>query len=161
MPTPDEVRQLPRLARVTVPPEWEDMNGHVNVKHHLGMYDLTTPGVMEMLGITGDWVRTERIGIFDLEHHIWFQSEVHVGEQVAMHLRFTERNAKRTVGLVFLLNESRECLASAIEFLSSAAHLDARRVVPFPEVVAARLDGWIAQHSALAWPAPRSGAIAV
>ncbi len=161
MPTPDQVRHTPLLARVTVPPEWEDLNGHVNVKHHLGMYDRGTAAVMEMLGVSVEWVKRERTGIFDLEHHIWFQNEVHVGDQVALHIRFTERNAKRVVGLVFLLNETRGELASVIEFLSTSADLDARRIVPFPGVVADRLDDWIAQHAALAWPAPRSGAITV
>ena len=161
MPLPDEIRRLPLLLRVTVPREWEDLNGHVNVKHHLGMYDLTTVAVLELLGIDEDWVRTHRTGIFDLEHHIWFVNEVHVGDEVALHIRFTERNQKRVAGLVFLLNESRQCLSSVIEFVSAAAHLDARRAIPLPEVIAARLDELLAEHLGLAWPAPRSGAIAV
>jgi acyl-CoA thioester hydrolase len=161
MPTPDQIRSLPLLQRVTVPREWEDLNGHVNVKHHLGMYDMTTVAVLELLGIDEDWVRVERTGIFDLEHHIWFVNEVHVGEEVALHIRFTERNLKRVAGLVFLLNESRTCLASVIEFVSAAAHLDARRAVPLPQVIAGRLDDLLTEHTQLPWPAPRSGAIAV
>ena len=57
-----------------VPQEWEDLNGHVNVKHHLGMYDLTKEAMLEMLGISEEWVRTGRTGIFDLEHHIWYST---------------------------------------------------------------------------------------
>lgn len=161
MPTPEQIRRLPLLLKVTVPRAWEDLNGHVNVKHHLGMYDLATVPVLELLGIDEDWVRTARTGIFDLEHHIWFVNEVHVGEEVALHIRFTERNLKRVAGLVFLLNESRDCLASVIEFVSAAAHLDARRAVPLPEVIAGRLDALLAEQDRLPWPAPRSGAIAV
>ena len=100
-----------------------------SLHHLLGTiypHDLTTDAVMEMLGVSADWVRRERTGIFDLEHHIWFQNEVHVGDEVALHIRFTERNAKRVVGLVFLCNETRGELASVIEFLSTGADLDAR-----------------------------------
>lgn len=161
MPTPEQVRQLPLLTRVTVPPDWEDINGHVNVQHHLGMYSLTNDAVMEMLGVSSDWVRTSRIGLFDLEHHIWFLNEAHVGDRIALYMRFTERNARRVAGLTFLLNETRDCLASVIEFVSAAADLTARRTVALPEPIGTRLDGLLEAHASLAWPAPRSGAVAV
>ena len=108
MPTPEQVRQLPELVRVRVPKEWEDLNGHVNVKHHLTMYDLTSDPLLELLGISEDWVRTQRVGLFDLEHHIWFLNEVHVGEEVSLFLSFTARNDKRVQGHVFLLNVTHE-----------------------------------------------------
>jgi acyl-CoA thioester hydrolase len=161
MPTPDQVRQLPELLRVRVPREWEDLNGHVNVKHHLGMYDLTNDPLMAMLGISEQWVRTERIGLFDLEHHIWYENEVHVGEEVGLYIRFSERNLKRVQGIVFLLNLTHDRLASAVEFVSTAAHLDSRRTVPLPAALASCIDDMIVQQEALAWPAPRSGAIKV
>jgi len=161
MPSPDAVRQLPELIRVRVPQEWEDLNGHVNVKHHLGMYDLTSDPLLELLGISAQWVHAERVGIFDLEHHIWYQNEVHVGEEVALFIRLTQRNVKRVQGVVFLLNLSRDQLASVIEFVSTAADLDTRRAVPLPDPPAGRLDGLIRQQATLDWPAPRSGAISI
>ena len=161
MPTPEQVRQLPELLRVRVPREWEDLNGHVNVKHHLGMYDMTGDPMLALLGISEQWVRTERIGLFDLEHHIWYQNEVHVGEEVGLFLRFTARNLKRAQGLVFLLNLTHDRLASVVEFVSISVHLDTRRSVPLPEGVAQRLDDLVRQQEALSWPAPRSGAISL
>lgn len=161
MPTPEQVRQLPELLRVRVPREWEDLNGHVNVKHHLGMYDMTSDPMLELLGISEQWVRTQRIGLFDLEHHIWYQNEVHVGEEVGLFLRFTARNLKRAQGLVFLLNLTHDRLASVVEFVSIAADLDTRRSVPLPEGVAQRLDHLVREQETLSWPAPRSGAISI
>jgi acyl-CoA thioester hydrolase len=161
MPTPVQVRQLPELLRVRVPKEWEDLNGHVNVKHHLGMYDLTNDPLLEMLGISEEWVRTGRVGIFDLEHHIWYLNEVHVGEEVALFVRMTQRNLKRVQGVVFLLNVSQDQLASVIEFVSTAANLDTRRTVPLPEPVAEGLDALIHRQAALEWPVPRSGSLSI
>jgi acyl-CoA thioester hydrolase len=161
MPTPEQVRQLPELVRVRVPQEWEDLNGHVNVKHHLTMYDLTSDPLLELLGISADWVRSQRVGLFDLEHHIWFLNEVHVGEEVSLHLSFTARNEKRVQGHVFLLNVTHDRLASAIEFVSAAADLDARRTVPLPAVLADRIDELLASQRALDWAAPLSGAISI
>jgi acyl-CoA thioester hydrolase len=161
MPTPEQVRQLPELVRVRVPQEWEDLNGHVNVKHHLTMYDMTSDPLLDLLGISERWVRTERVGLFDLEHHIWYVNEVHVGEEVGLYLGLTARNAKRVQGHVFLLNLTHDRLASVVEFVSSAAHLDLRRTVPLPDVVASAIDGLIAIQQALHWAAPRSGAISI
>ena len=161
MPTAAQIGTLPELARVRVPPEWEDLNGHVNVKHHLGMYDLTSDAMLELLGISADWVRRERIGLVDLEHHIWFHRELYVGEEVALHLRITAYDARKAQGVVFLLNSADGVVASAIEFLSLAVHLDTRRAVPFPGIVYTRLAALLAAHEVLDWPAPRSGAIAI
>lgn len=161
MPTPTQVRQLPELLTVRVPQDWEDLNGHVNVKHHLGMYDLTNDPLLALLDISEEWVRAERTGIFDLEHHIWYLNEVHVGEQVALFIRLTTRNAKRVQGIVFLLNVTQDRLASAVEFVSTAADLDTRRTMPLPARVAARIDALIAGQAALDWPAPCCGAISI
>ena len=161
MPTTAQVRELPELVRIRVPREWEDMNGHVNVQYHVAMYNECTDPILAMLGIDQEWVRTERVGLFDLEHHIWYQNEVHVGDEVGVHARFVVRNAKRMQGVVIMLNATRDCIASVIEFVCAAADLDARRTVTWPVRLAARLDAVIDEHESLAWPAPRSGAIAV
>jgi acyl-CoA thioester hydrolase len=161
MPTPEQVRQLPELVRVRVPPEWEDLNGHVNVQHHLTMYNLTTDPLLALLGISEEWVRIERRGLFDLEHHIWYLNEVHVGDDVTLHLRMSARNAKRVIGQVYLVNATQDALASVIEFVSAAADLDARRTVPLPDVVARSIDEMLRAVAHLEWSAPASGAMSI
>ena len=39
MPTVSQVDDLPVLMEKVVPPEWQDLNGHVNVRHYLELYD--------------------------------------------------------------------------------------------------------------------------
>lgn len=161
MPTTAQVRQLPELVRVRVPQEWEDLNGHVNVQHHLTMYNMTTDPLLALLGISEDWVRVARRGLFDLEHHIWYLNEAHVGDEVSLHLRMTGRNAKRVIGQVYLVNVTQDALASVIEFVTAAADLDARRTVPLPDIVAKSIDDMIAATAHLEWTAPASGAISI
>ena len=137
------------------------MNGHVNVQHYLGMYNLTSESMLELLGISGAWVKREQMGLVDLEHHIWFQRELHVGEEVVLYIRFIGRDAKRVHGLMFMVNVADAEVASAIEFMSLAVNLETRRAAPLPAVVAERIDTLVRDHEALDWPAPRSGAIAL
>ncbi len=161
MPSTAQVRDLPELCRIDVPPDWQDLNGHVNVQYYLKMYDLAGIPMLEALGIDEAWVRRERIGLFDLEHHIWYLAEIHVGHAVTAHVRFGARNAKRTWGALFLVDATTDRLASTIEFVSTAANLDTRRSIPLPEPVAGRLDALIAVQATLAWTLPCSGSMSI
>lgn len=160
MPTIDQVGQLPELVRLTIPAEWQDLNGHVNVQHYLGIYDRAGWPLMDWLGIDESRFRVDKAGFFDLEHHLWYLAEMHVGDVVTVHTRFIARSVKRFHGVMFIVNTTRVSLASTIEFVTTGADLRTRRSAVLPEDVAQRLAGLIDEHSRLAWPAPRCGSIA-
>lgn len=159
VPTLRDLDDLPPLLERTVPAEWEDLNGHVNVRHYLALYDQAGWPMMSWLGVDERHFREERRGFFDLEHHIWYLAEMHVGDAVTVHARFLARSAKRFHGAMFIANRSRHSVASAFEYVSTAADLEARRSAPLPADVAAKLDELIAAHSRLTWPAPLCGSI--
>lgn len=160
MPTVEEVRQLPALYELTIPAEWQDLNEHVNVKHYLDIYDQAGWPLMDELGMDADRFTVHRNGYFDLEHHIWYLAEMHVGDVVTVHFRLLGYTTKRFHGLMFVVNATRGVLASVLEYVTSSADLDTRRTMPIPADVAANLQRVLDVQSALPWPAPRSGAIA-
>lgn len=157
MPTPENVRDLPILLTMTIPPEWQDQNGHVNVQHYLALYDRAGWPLLRQLGIDPAYFHDRRQGLFDLEHHVWYLAEMHVGDVVSAHGRFLDRSDKRLHGLMFLVNTSRDQLASVLEYVSTGADLELRRTAALPVSVTAKLDELIAGHEALGWPAPRCG----
>jgi acyl-CoA thioester hydrolase len=161
MPTFEQVRELPELLRLTVPVGWEDINGHVNVQHYTAMYDLAGDPIMEMLGIDKQFVEVQRVGFFDLEHHVWYLDEILVGQDVAVHARMVECGDKRMLGLIFIVNLTAQRLASVIEYVATAASLDTRRTVPLPDAVARRTREIVAAHGLLAWSPPRCGSISI
>jgi acyl-CoA thioester hydrolase len=158
-PTVAQVLQLPSLTIRTVPPGWQDMNGHVNVRHYLEIYDEASRPLLPVLGLVG-LEGDGGQGLFDLEHHIAYLAELHVGDQVSAHLRVVGRNAKRFHGVMFIVNHTRRQLASTLEFISSAADLAARRTMPLPDGAARWLDEAIAAQARLDWPAPLCGVMA-
>ena len=160
MPTVDQVRQLPTLIELTIPPEWQDLNGHVNVQHYLGIYDRAGWPLMHWLGIDESRFKVDKTGFFDLENHLWYLAEMHVGDVVTAHTRFIARSLKRFHGVMFIVNKTRESLASALEFVTTGADLRTRRSAALPEDVGQRVSGLIEEHSRLTWPAPRCGSIA-
>ena len=161
MPDAAQLGSLPELGRVRVPVEWLDLNGHVNVQHYLSMYNLTSDTLLELLGISGDWVRREQLGLVDLEHHTWFQRELHAGEEVALYVRFMGRDAKRVHGLMFMVNVVVAQVVSAIEFMFLVVNLVIRCAALLPDVVAERIDILLCDHAALGWSAPCSNTIAL
>jgi len=159
MPTIDQIRQLPRLLQITVPAAWRDINGHVNVQHYTALYDDAGWPLFTSIGIDAQRIEREGIGYFDLEHHTWFLAEMHVGDTVSAYTRLLALSTKRIHGVTFIVNDSRAALASALEFVSTAADLRTRRTAPVPADVAARVRSLIEAQERLDWAAPRSGAI--
>jgi acyl-CoA thioester hydrolase len=157
MPTAENILELPSLLTVTVPPEWEDMNGHVNVQHYVALYDQAGWPMLEWLGIDSSYFQNQRQGIFDHEHHIWFLAEMHIGDQVSAHARLLACSDKRFHGVVFLVNITQSRLACVVEFVSTGADLESRRTAALPYPVKNRIDEIIVAHDALGWQAPRCG----
>lgn len=160
MPTVAQVDDLPVLMEKVIPPGWQDLNGHVNVRHYLELYDAASWPRLAEFGLDPSVFLEQRRGLFDLEHHLWYLDEMHVGDTVTVHWRFLARTLKRFHGVMFIVNRSRDRLASVFEYVSSGADLDARRTAPLPDGFAAQLDRLIAAHARLAWPAPTCGVMA-
>ena len=157
MPSVEQVDELPSLMERRIPPEWQDLNGHVNVRHYLELYDAASWPMLVQFGLDERSFTEDRLGLFDLEHHLWYLAELHVGDLVTVHSRFVARTPKRYHGVMFIVNRTRSRLASAFEYVSSGADLDARRTAPLPERFTAGFDRMLAVHARLAWPAPLCG----
>ena len=157
MPSVAQVCELPSLMEKVIPPGWQDLNGHVNVRHYLELYDAASWPMLSALGVDERWFLEHRQGLFDLEHHLWYLDELHVGDTVTVHSRMVDRTAKRYHGVMFIVNRTRGRLSSAFEYVSSGADLQTRRTAPLPAVFAAHLDRMIAADAGLAWPAPVCG----
>ena len=156
-PTIDQVRQLPSLMQHTIPSEWEDCNGHVNIQFYLTLYERGGWPLVAQLGMDEAYFRDRRHGLFDLEHHLFYLSELHVGDQVGIHARLIDRTEKRFHGFMFIVNDSREVLSSSLEFVTSGANLEERRTAAFPEDIAEQLDRMIESHRRLTWTPPLCG----
>jgi acyl-CoA thioester hydrolase len=161
LPSVAEVQQLPELRRTVVPPEFEDFNGHMRITHHLGLHDDAGLEFFALFGLDGSYFAERRLGIMDLEAHLRYLAEVHVGDEVAVHPRMLERSDKIIHTIWFLLNLSRNEIANTLEGVSLHVDLETRRASPFPADLAMELDRVIAEHAALPWQPPLCGFIGV
>lgn len=153
----EQVAELDVVYRTVIPPEYEDENGHMNMRWYLALYDEAWYPVAAQFGVTDDYRKAHQVGGFDLEHHIHYLREVMIGDEVSITVRLVNRTEKRVHYLMFMVNESRGVLASIFECVNSFGDMAARRTVPFPPEIAAAIDEMLARHQALAWEPPVCG----
>jgi acyl-CoA thioester hydrolase len=157
LPAVQQILELPSLITLAASPTWEDYNGHVNIRYYMSMYEQASQPLIESWGVDQSYFSERRLGIFDLEHHLHYLAEIHVGDSVAVHHRLLGRTLKRFHGMFFAVNTSRQQLASTLEYVTSGADLGTRSMAALPADLAERLDRQLAEHSRLAWPAPVCG----
>lgn len=159
LPTYAEVRALPLALTRQVPPTYGDLNGHMNVRHYLGLHDDASWAFMAGLGLGAEYVEREQRTFFDIEQHLRYYDELLVGETVYVHARLLGRTNKVVHLMSFLLNGTREVVANTFEVLSVHVDLTQRRSVAFDPDTMAALDRVVRAHAGLRWPAPVSGAL--
>lgn len=164
-PTPIPVEDLARLEplclRRTIPPEYRDLNDHMNMRWYVALFDDAGDTLHDHLGLTREFRRTTGTGTMDLEHHTWFLNEVLAGNQVCIYARMVARSAKMIHYLMFMVNETTGKVAAHFECVNALVDLQARKTTPYPADILARIDAVIVEQNQLPWSPPVSGAMRV
>jgi acyl-CoA thioester hydrolase len=154
------VRQLPLQISRQIPVKWQDRNGHVGVQYFQALFAEGAWRVLEEVGVDADWFAQTRRSQFDLEHHLFYRSEIHAGDRVSTYNRVLGRSDRRFHGVYFVVNDSSDRLAATLEYVTAGIDMELRRMAPFPEDLASGLDVLIEKHRTLTWTPPVSGAMA-
>ena len=158
-PNREQLQELPVQLEYVVPPEWEDDNGHVNIQYYLRLFELGGWVVLEEFGVDRPWLQRNAYSFFDLEHHLHYLAEMHVGDRVTTYNRVVGKSGKRFHGLYLIVNETRQRLACTLEYVSNGVDMQARRTAPMPEKLSLGLDDLYLKHQALSWEPPLCGII--
>ncbi len=155
----EKIQGLPLFHRATIPADYLDGMGHMNVRWYMALFDEAAWRYFDALGMNEAYYRENQAGGFALKHHVSYLAEVRVGETAAVHGRILSRSAKRVHFMLFMVNETTGVLSATLEVLGSHADMRVRRTSPYPPQIAARLDALLAEHNALDWDAPVCGVI--
>ncbi len=153
------VELAPACLKMEIPEAYRDVNGHMNMRWYLAIFDEAGDALHERIGLTREYHHQHGSGTFDLEHHLNFLHEVNPGDSIAVYMRLVARSAKLLHYLMFMVNESRGKLASIFECMNAFADLRTRKIAPFPPEITKSIDAIIEQQRKLDWPAPVSGAM--
>ncbi len=155
-----DLQALPITNRITIPEDYRDEMGHMNIQYYVRIYDQAAWGLFEWLDISLEDLQATQNGMFALKQFIQYFAEVHVGETVVVRSRVLGKSAKRLHFIHFMVNESTQKLASTFEVLTTYADLSIRRSAPFNDAIAAKIQQRIDEHDQLTWEPPLSGILA-
>jgi acyl-CoA thioester hydrolase len=153
----EAIRTLPLIYTEVVPKDYEDENGHMNVRHYMSVFDDAGYNYLTLIGLSLEYHEENGTGGFDLEHHLHYLNEVLIGDTVSVYIRFVGCSPKRTHYIMFMVNETRGKLAATFECVNSFANLVERKTAPFPDDIYKNIQHWVNQHQALTWDAPACG----
>jgi acyl-CoA thioester hydrolase len=149
--------RLLRSATRRVLPEWIDYNGHMNVAYYVLAIDKAMDDIFDQLGMGLTLVRERRMGPMALVNQIHYVDELLEGQEFVCDLQVLDADHKRMHYFVTMHHLAKGTVAATFEGLSINVDLEARRSVPYPEDIRARLEEVRQAHAGLPRP-PQVGA---
>jgi acyl-CoA thioester hydrolase len=139
LPSLDEALALPRVLEAAVEPRFIDSMGHMNVSWYVHLFDRATWAFFATVGIDAAYRERANAGMFAVEQHIRYLSELREGEPLAVHARLIALSAKSLRLRLAMIDTSRRQLSAAAEVVGVHIDMGSRRASPFPDEIAARL----------------------
>jgi acyl-CoA thioesterase FadM len=159
-PTYDQLAPLPAYVEQPVPIAFEDVNGHLNVRHYTGIASEGIDEALVEVGIAPNWPAKGH-ACFSAEHHLTYIAELRTGDRMSARVRLLGRAERAAHALVYLLDESHQRVSFVMEEIFLHIDMETRRTAPWPEDVAAAIDRRVAEHAALPWEPDTSGCLAL
>ena len=159
-PTYEQLVGMPACVQQPVPTAFEDANGHLNVRHYVG---IASEGLDESLvaqGIPQMWP-AQGHACFSAEHHLTYLAEVRTGDMMSTRVRLLGRSERAAHALVYLLDESHQRLSFVMEEIFLHIDMESRRSADWPEDVAAAIDRRVAADAELPWKPALSGSMSL
>ncbi|CAI9403556.1 thioesterase family protein [Nocardioides sp. T2.26MG-1] len=159
-PSYEQLAGLPAYAEQPVPVAFEDVNGHLNVRHYTGIASEGLDESLVPLGIPQNWPALGH-ACFSAEHHLNYLSELRTGDRMSSRVRLLGRSERAAHALVYLLDDTHQRVSYVMEEIFLHISMATRRTEPWPDDVAANLDRRIAEDAQLPWAPSVSGCLAL
>lgn len=160
-PTFDQLSALRAYCQQVVPSAFEDVNGHLNVRHYVGISSEGLDESLVPLGIPQNWPRVADRAVFTAEHHLSYLAELHTGDSISVRVRLVGRSERAAHAVAYLVDETRRRLSYVMEEIFLHVDMRTRRTAPWPDDVASALDSRVAVDQALPWPVELSGSMSL
>ncbi len=141
------------LYETTVPPEWLDVNDHMNVAYYVLAFDQATDALYHFVGVGEDYIQQHHCSMFALESHVTYTSELRLGDPIRITTQLLGFDAKKMHFAHQMYHRAEGYLAAVSEWMVIHIDMEKRRSAEFPDDIAQRLGDIRTAHAAL--PVPR------
>ncbi len=156
-PSYDQVAALPAYTEQPVPVAFEDVNGHLNVRHYLGIASEGLDESLAEIGIPQNWPTVAGQACFSVEHHMSYFTELRTGDRLSARVLLLARSERAAHCVVYLLDDSHQKVSYVMEEIFVHVDMESRLTSPWPQDVATAMDGRIAEHTKLPFTPALSG----
>ncbi|KQP65529.1 MULTISPECIES: thioesterase family protein [unclassified Nocardioides] len=160
LPTYDQLVALPAYTEQPVPIAFEDVNGHLNVRHYLGIASEGLDESLVSLGIPQNWPAHGH-ACFSAEHHLTYLTELRTGDRLSARVRLVGRSERAAHVVVYLLDDTEQRVSYVMEEIFLHIDMSTRKTSPWPEDVAKAMDERIAEDQGLDFEPGLSGSLAL
>lgn len=155
----EQARQLPVTHRQTIPTDYMDLNGHMNVMYYTHVGNMGLRNFFDSLGLHAQLFVPGKRGMFALRQVISYLSELREGEEIEVHSGLIDYDQKRIHFMHYIINLTQDKLAAYDERLAMYIDMSVRRSTTFEPEILAQLETLKQQHRPDDWAPPLSGAI--
>lgn len=157
-PSYEQLASLPAFSSHSVPIAFEDINGHLNIRHYVGIASEGLDESLVELGIEQLWPQKGH-AVFSAEHHMVYLNELRTGDQMSVRVRLVGRSERACHALVYLLDDTHERLSYVMEEIFLHVDMETRRTAPWPTDVADGIDARIKEHQGYDFEPDLSGSM--
>jgi acyl-CoA thioester hydrolase len=140
------------VGQQSVLPDWIDYNGHMNVAYYVLAFDRGVDEFMYQMGVTPEYLETEKSSTFTLEMHINYLQELHLDDPIRLTCQLLDADSKRVHYFLRMFHAEEGYLAATSEQMMIHVSLESRRSSPFPPEVSDVIDQMMAAHKVLPFP---------
>jgi acyl-CoA thioester hydrolase len=131
---------------------WIDYNGHLNMAYYNVLFDRCVDEAYELIGCGLGYLEQTRHSTFTAEVHVRYLRELHAGDPVRVTFQLLGYDAKRIHYFEELRHAEEGWLSATSENMTLHVDMTAKKTVPFPDFIAARLARMKAAHAHLPLP---------
>lgn len=124
----------------------------MNVAYYVLAFDRGVDEFMYQMGITPEYLETEKSSTFTLEMHINYLQELHLDNPIRLTCQLLDADSKRVHYFLRMFHAEEGYLAATSEQMMIHVSLESRRSSPFPSGVSNVIDQMMAAHKALPFP---------
>ena len=136
----------------SVPADWIDLNGHMNIARYLQAFDEAFDEAYEVIGINKEYMEQARGSTFACEIHLTYQRELFEGDRFRVTTQLVNFDLKRMHWIQCMYHREQGYLAATAETLYLHIDIDKRAVVPMPAALEQRFTKIMSAQASLPVP---------
>lgn len=155
----EQVLQLPVTLELTVPADYLDGNGHMNMMYYTGVGNMALRRFHHISGLPTAKFKAGERSMFAIRQVLSYLSECREGDKIEVHSGVLGHDARRIHFFHYVVNLTNNRLSSTDERLAIYIDMTTRRSTVFEPDVVVQLDEAIAKFTDIGWTPELSGAI--